>query len=162
MAMLTKDQKTELAERLSLPFGSVSLLCDGHHVALVVERCKGFKYRVMTYVDGCFKGQWMLPKDGAEPAPETKFLRKSVRPNLSPTKRKVWEKAMGKRYVKSDPYCSGSVTIYMPDWSCGKSAINHLCKVCESVELPADPALSLMDLAKQMTDDVAAMNLQPL
>ncbi|MBA5605856.1 hypothetical protein H3H36_10840 [Duganella sp. FT3S] len=133
---LSKEQKQELTDKLSMPWGSVELLCDGRRVSLQVRRFKQMTYRVMTYVDGVFKGAWCM----AEPAvPEHKFMRKLVRPNLSPAKRKEAEKRLGKRYVAKDPYFSGSVTVYLPDWSSGKTAINHLCKVCESVEVaPTD------------------------
>lgn len=132
---LTKEQKEELARELSTPWGHVRLNCDGTRVSLAVERYKGLSYRVMTYVEGFFKGEWMFVKSGASPAPEAKFLRKSVRPNVSPAKRAKLEKALGKRYVQTDAYFGGVQTVFLPDWSSGKAAINHLCKVCESVEI---------------------------
>jgi hypothetical protein len=132
MMKLTKEQKAELAAKLIHPWDSVALVCDGYRVDLHVQRWKGMSYRVMTYVNGFHKGIWYSDK---EAHPEQKFLRKSVRPNVSPAKRIKLEKALGKRHVKNDPYWSGSVTLYMPDWASGKAAINHLCKVCESVEI---------------------------
>ena len=136
---LTKEQKTELAAELSHPWGSIALVCDGYRVDLQVQRWKGISYRVMTYVNGVHKGTWFSAK---EEHPEQKFLRKSVRPIVSPAKRIKLEKTFGKRYVKNDPYWSGSITLYLPDWASGKAAINHLCKVCESVEIapPKDVA----------------------
>lgn len=86
----------------------------------------------MTYVDGVFKHAWAMSNPSV---PEHKFLRKSVRPNVSPVERKRIEKELGKRYVAKHTFWSGSYTIYLPDWSSGKAAINHLCKVCESVEV---------------------------
>lgn len=135
--MITKEQKAELINQLSSPWGTVTLMCDGYRVALQVQRMKGaMTYRVMTYVNGSFQGKWC---SSTETLPEQKFLRKSVRPILSPAKRIKLEKTFGKRYVKNDPYWSGSITLYMPDWASGKAAINHLCKVCESVEIaPAE------------------------
>ncbi|NDP58026.1 MAG: hypothetical protein GZ090_01530 [Oxalobacteraceae bacterium] len=129
---LSKEQKEALAIKLSIPWGSVDLQCDGNLVQLRVERFKAMSYRVMTYVNGEFKGIWCLSGNAA---PEAKFLRKSVRPTVSPAKRKEMEKKFGKRFIQKDPFWSGSVTIYLPDFSSGKAALNHLCKVCESVEL---------------------------
>ena len=129
---LNKEQKEALALKLSTPWGSVDLQCDGYLVQLRVKRFKVMTYRVMTYVNGVFKMEWCAPKNEA---PEAKFLRKSVRPNVSPAKRKELEKKLGKRRVQKDPFWSGSITIYLPDWSSGKAALNHLCKVCESVEM---------------------------
>lgn len=129
---LNKEQKDEIVSKLSGPWGSVDLMCDGYLVSLRVERYKALAYRVSTYVNGFFKGTWCRGKD---PAPEARFLRKSVRPNVTPAKRKKLEKALGKRYVAKNEYFSGSVTVYLPDWSSGRAAINHLCKVSESIAL---------------------------
>jgi hypothetical protein len=129
---LTKEQKQTVIADLSQLFGRAKLRCDGFEIVLQVERFKGFKYRVMTYVNGEFSGKWISPKNEA---PESKFLRKVTRPNISPAKRIKVEKSLGKRYVAKHPYWSGSFTVYMPDWSAGSTAVNHLCKVCESVEL---------------------------
>jgi len=134
--MITKEQKAELINKLSSTWGAVALMCDGFRVDLQVQRWKGMSYRVMTFVNGVHKGAWF---SADKEHPEQKFLRKSVRPILSPAKRIKLEKTFGKRYVKNDPYWSGSITLFMPDWASGKAAINHLCKVCESVEIaPAE------------------------
>lgn len=133
---LSKEQKDSLSQKLSMPWGIVELLCDGRRVSLQVQRFKQMTYRVMTYVDGTFKYAWV--NGTGEPAPEAKFLRKSVRANVSPAKRKEYERQFGKRFCKSHDFINGSTTIYMPDWSSGKAAISHLCKVCDSVEI-AEP-----------------------
>jgi hypothetical protein len=154
---LTKEQKDDLAETLALPWGCVSLRCDGYLVSLSVRRVakNTLTYRVLTFVNGSFSGAWCLEKNAA---PESKFLRKSVRPNLSPVKRQKLEKALGKRAVAKDPYWSGSTTIYLPDWANGKAAINHLCKVCESVEpISADEArVELAGLSRPEAREAAA------
>lgn len=130
---LSKDQIEVLAKDLSHPYGrGVKLLCDGYTVHLVVERYKGMTYRVMTYVNGVFKGTWFSSKNAH---PEQKFLRKLVRPLCSPAKKREMEKIMGKRHIKNDPYYSATHTSYWADWANGKAALNHLNRVCESVEL---------------------------
>lgn len=150
---LSKEEKEELVGKLSSTWGAVDLMCDGYLVSLRVERYKELSFRVTTYVNGFFKGQWMRGKD---PAPETKFLRKSVRPNLSPAKRKQAEKTLGKRYVAKDPFWGGSVTLYLPDWGSGRAAINHLCKVCDSV------AVADKDEAAAIRADSAAAEASPV
>lgn len=133
---LSKEQKDELAATLDMPWGSIALLCDGYRVTLQVQREKGrMVYRVMTFVNGSFRGQWV---SGTETHPEQKFLRKSVRPLCSPAQKAKAEKAFGKRYVAKDPYYNAKLTYFMPDWASGKAAITHLCKVCESVEIAPD------------------------
>lgn len=134
---LTKEQKETLADTLSSPWGSVALMCDGYRVDLQVQRCKGsMTYRVMTFVNGNFLGNWC---SGKEAHPEQRFLRKSVRPVYSAAEKAKYEKAFGKRCVAKHPSFSATITLYSPDWVSGKAAISHLCKVCESIEIaPAE------------------------
>lgn len=130
---LSKEQKAELAAQLSLPWGNVELVCDGYRVALQVQRMKGgMTYRVMTYINGFFEHKWV---SGTKEYPEQKLLRKSVRPVCSSTEKAKAEKSLGKRFVAKSTYYSATITLYLPDWASGKAAINHLCKVCESVQI---------------------------
>ncbi|MFZ6687529.1 hypothetical protein ACO0K0_07260 [Undibacterium sp. SXout11W] len=129
---LTKEQKEELAQKLRLPWGRVELLCDGYTVTLNVERYKELSFRVVIYVNGKWDGKWF---DAKKEFPEQKFLRKSVRQLVSTAERKKAEKAFGKRAVAKDKFWSGSITIFTCDWLSGKAALNHLCKVCESVQV---------------------------
>jgi hypothetical protein len=138
---LTKEQKDKLADELNMPWAGVHLLCDGYRVSLQVQRSKGsMVYRVMTFVNGVFRGEWV---SGTETHPEQKFLRKSVRLLCSPAQKAKAEKAFGKRWVAKDPYYTAKLTLFMPDWASGKTAISHLCKVCDSVEIITDGAATL-------------------
>lgn len=129
---LTKGQRSVLEAELNNLYGSVRLICDGRAITLQVQRYSALKYRVMTFVDGKFEGGWTI----ANPvAPEAKFLRKSVRNLFKQSDKKAFEKRFGARAAKSDAYMNKTITIYMPDWPSGKAAINHLCKVCDSVEI---------------------------
>jgi hypothetical protein len=129
---MTKEEKADCIVKLSHPYGRVALLCDGRRVVLQVECYKTLSCRVMTYVDGRFSGEWISAQDSH---PEQRFLRKSVRPVYSSAVIRKMEKACGKRWVAKNPIFKGTVTTYMPDWPSGKAAMNHLCKVCESVEV---------------------------
>lgn len=144
---LSKEQKEEAAATLNRPYGLVTLRCDGYLVSLYVNRVgkKSMTYRVLTYVNGKFDGRWVSEKNAA---PESRFLRKSVRSNLTPAQRTKAEKALGKRYVAKDPHYSGSHTLYLPDWPNGKKAITHLCSVCDSVELLSE------DEGKKALDEI--------
>ncbi len=133
MKKLSATEKEKLISDLSFPWGKAVLMCDGRRITLEVRRSsKGMTYRVCTFVDGVFEYKWA---QGSTSFPEQKFLRKSVRPLVSPAKRKELERQFGKRRVQKDAYINGSVTLYLPDWSSGKAAINHLCKVCDSIQI---------------------------
>lgn len=135
---LTKEQKQELIDKLSYPWGRVRLLCDGYQIDLMVERDKGLAYRVVTYVNGSWQGKWI---SGKESHPEQKFLRKSIRPVVTKAERERMEKAVGKRCFKKmcaeEPYWTKTITLYDISWASGKAAINHLCKVCDSIQISA-------------------------
>lgn len=129
---LTKEQKEELIAKLNTPWGYAELLCDGVKVSLQVQRWKGLSYRVVTFVNGQFKGEWMLDKNQH---PEQKFMRRSERLVCSPKERAQAEKALGKRYVAKSPFYTGKIVTYYPDWASGRAAIEHLCRVCERIEI---------------------------
>lgn len=133
---LTKEQKQQLIDKLSFPWGRVSLQCDGHKIDLSVERGKGMTYRVVTYVDGRWEGKWISAK---ETYPEQKFLRKSVRSVVSKKDRDAMEKAVGKRHFKKmcaeKSLWTATITLYDVSWASGRAAINHLCKVCDSIQV---------------------------
>lgn len=136
---LTKEQKAALVVQLASPYGRVHLLCDGYEIILRVERAKGLSYRVVTYVNGSWQGKWC---SGRESYPEQKFLNRKETPLLSRSKKAEAEKIFGKRAIAKDPYLSKKIVSYDLSWPSGKAAINHLCRVCESVEivLPKDGA----------------------
>ncbi|MGO4380352.1 hypothetical protein AB4Z19_18905 [Pseudoduganella sp. RAF19] len=117
---------------LSQPLGVVILRCDGHEVTLTVQRFKAMAYRVMTYVNGKFNQAWCHPN---AKAPESKYLRKSVRQLYSAKERERAQKDYGKRMARSLGYFDSTYTLYLPDWPSGRSALSHLCQVCESVEV---------------------------
>lgn len=134
---LTKEQKSTLINRLDFIYGHVRLKCDGYTIDLNVERCKGLRMRVVTYVNGSWKGEWL---SGMNRHPEQKFLRKSVRQAMSQKQKASMEKAVGKREFKKMCNEPGSIwsktlTIYDISWANGRTAINHLCKVCDSIEI---------------------------
>lgn len=138
---LTKEQKQELIDKLNYPWGHVQLLCDGYQIDLKVERSKGMKYRVVTYVNGCWEGKWIMAE---EEYPEQKFLNKQVRPAASKKSKADMEKAVGKRNFKKvcaeNPYWTKTITLYNISWASGRTAINHLCKVCDSIQLAQQEA----------------------
>lgn len=129
---LTKEQKAAAIEKLSTTWGCITLMCDGYRVDLQVQRAQGLSYRVMTYINGMFSGAWT---DAEKPTPEQKYLRKVTRPLYRAKDKALAEKVFGKRAIATDPRYSKTMTWWMPDWASGKAAINHLCKVSESIQI---------------------------
>lgn len=130
--LLSKQQKEELSARLNVPFGRVQLICDGYEITLCTERWKGMTFRVITYVNGVWKGIWI---SSVNQHPEQKFMRRSERSLCSPKHRAALEKIMGKRRAQKDSYLNAKLITYHVDWASGKAAINHLAKVCDAIEI---------------------------
>ncbi|MFZ4539271.1 hypothetical protein [Propionivibrio sp.] len=135
---LSKEQKDVLATKLQNPWDSVRLLCDGYIVDLQVSRVRDLRFRIMTYVNGSFKGVWVC---GKVPLPEYKFLRKVTRNLYSSTQTAKHIKAFGVRNAKK-LFPQKTFVTYLPDWPSGKTALNHLCRVCDSVQLAEDAEAS--------------------
>lgn len=133
---LTKEQKDRLIEDLDHPWGNAELICDGYRITLQVERIKPLVFRVVTYINGQWRGEWSL---GNKEIPEQKFLNKKTHRACTPSFKAKMEKIFGKRAVAKDPYYNKTFVTYDISWPSGKAAINHLCRVCESVEI-APPA----------------------
>lgn len=129
---LSKEQKDKLAETLSTPWGSATLICDGFRIGLQVQLAKAMTFRVVTFVNGVWKGDWC---SGTSEYPEQKFLNKRTHRAVSPAIKAKMEKIMGKRALAKDPYYSKTFVAYDVSWPSGKAAISHLCRVCESVEI---------------------------
>ena len=129
---LTQEQKKLLIEKLSSPYGFVELRCDGYTVTLCVERAGNLKYRVATYINGEWRGEWFSNK---KQFPEQKFMRKSVRPLHSASFKASMEKILGKRRFAKDESFKKTITTFFPDFASGSAAIGHLCRVCDAIEI---------------------------
>ena len=92
------------------------------------------KLLVATYVNGQFKGAWMMPKDGVE-YPEQMFLNKKIIRAYSTKKKADLIKKFGKKLANELFNLDKETFYYTPIWASGKTAINHLLKVCKSVQV---------------------------
>lgn len=129
---LTKEQKATLIADLMLPWGRVELLCDGDRITLAVQQAKPLVFRVVTFVNGEWRGEWCF---GTKEFPEQKFLNKRTHRVYRPAYVKKMEKIFGKREVAKNPEYQRTFVTYDISWPNGRAAINHLCRVCESIEV---------------------------
>ncbi len=132
---LTKEEQSVIEQNLSYPFGGAKLICDGNIIDLRVQRYKGMTYRVSVYVNGCWKGEWLSAQNSH---PEQKFLRKSERSVYSPAMKAKLAKVYGKKKVEKDPEFNKKLVFFFPDFANGKSALRHLMKVCDSVQIASE------------------------
>lgn len=140
MPTLSMDQRKALATQHSNPWGNLHLLCDGRRITLQMHRSSAPKltYSVMTYIDGEFKGIWM---SGKEDRPEHKFLRRIEKRIHPEAKIAALEKKHGKRLVaECHPDARETIVSFFPYWDTYLAALNHLCRVCDSVQVDEEAA----------------------
>lgn len=129
---LSKEERQKVEEALSHSWGRAVLKCDGYEVTLSVQRVRKLSYRVATFVNGEWRGEWL---SGRQQHPEQKFLRRSERAFMTPSMKAKMVKIFGKRAAAKDPLWTRKIVMFYLDWASGKQALAHLLKVCESVEL---------------------------
>lgn len=130
---LTKQNRSDYERRLTFLYSELKLHCDGYDVTLQVHQVK-MKLVVETFVDGVFKGEWMIPKEG-EVIPQRQFLNKKIIRAYSLQKKADLIKRYGKKRAYEIFDLDAERVYYSPTWSSGKTAISHLLKVCKSVEV---------------------------
>lgn len=130
--MLTKDQKAFILKKLESQMNTIELNCDGFKIWLSLERCK-MRLVVAIYINGWFKGGWLLSK---EPCPEAKYLPIKRRAVYTAKQKAQIIKALGKREAKKAfPNLDDVYEHRGAFFSSPKAALAHLIKVSETIEL---------------------------
>ena len=132
---LTKEQIEALAQNLSFPYHFVKLVCDGYTVDLGVsaKTKTGMSFHVVMRINGTIKGAWLGSKNTH---PEQRFLNKRTRQLFNKAAIERFEKSLGKRRAKQFMIeHQETIVSYCFTWPSGKAALNHLNRVCESIEI---------------------------
>lgn len=122
-----------IAQELSFPHGFVGLQCDGYQLTLAVVCVGTLKYKIGFYVNGVFKGKWLL-----EDCEERRrfFCRREVflhRPKLRAELIKIYG---GKRAAKSKvAEVNQKFTSYRSHWDSVASLRRHLEKNNKDIHL---------------------------
>lgn len=133
MKTLTKAQKDFAIERLKSQWQQVKLKCDGYTVDLQLVQVKNTKLAISVYVNSYFKGVWFTKPDEHV---ESKFLPIITKAFYSSVEKKKIIKAFGKkRAYENFPSLDEKIHYKGTHFSTGRAAINHLVKVCDSIEL---------------------------
>jgi len=122
----------EIKDALKDLGGSVTLLADGHELALRKVH-NGKKIYVVVYVDGYLKGKWTTVEDQKPVHPEARFWRpmKSAlyKKKDYPKLKKIFGKAEADRKV------TPRVVAFMPDFGTEGAAVTHLKKHFPDLEI---------------------------
>ena len=130
MTTLTKEDIEKITAELALPWGYVSLRCDGFDVTVAVVRTGTLKYGLTVYIDGFQKGKHIL-EDCEE---RRRFLRPATRYLYSPKDRQKIIKECGKRMAKRIGV-DKSFTIHSHGWLSARTMLRHFLTNNASVEL---------------------------
>ncbi len=130
MATIDKETKEKILQQLKLGYGQVTLKCDDDEICLKVERLKGLKFVIGVWINGQIKGKWIADNT----CHEHKYMRKTERFAYKADFRKKAKTALGVRRFKAEGF-DKKVIVTMPWFDSGVSALRHLCKVCEKIEV---------------------------
>lgn len=139
---LTKAQIEDLSQRLSVAWGYVKLKADGDEITLRVERAKPLRYRIVVYINGEWKGEWVSGKNSH---PEQKWLNKRKNSLFTPAEMKRFEKIFGKREAAK---MQKEFFTYDISFASGKAALQHINRVATEVTILA-------------TDDLGGSEIEP-
>jgi len=128
---LSKEQKALAIEQLTSQFKTIRLKCDDYEITLKLERFQ-MKLIIAIYVNGVIKGIWST-KPGEHP--ESKFLRTCSRSCYSAKQKALIIKEVGKRQAIKHFDINKKFEYKLPYFNTAQSALNHLVKVSNSVEL---------------------------
>lgn len=135
---LSKEQKAFIIKELNNQMSVIKLNCDGFEVSLSLERVQNFKLAIGLYVNGFMKGSWIIRPDDYH---ESKFLPIRTKSKYSPKIKQQIIKIWGKRRAyKEYPDLDEKIEYKGSHFSSARSALNHLNKVSESIELLTEVA----------------------
>lgn len=139
---MTKEEWKQVEAALGWPYGTAKLHIDGFEVALGLARAAPLKYVITSYINGHFKGDWLIT-DCEE---RRRFLRPVTLHLYTPKKRAELLKRFGKRRLKEWGIdLDRTSTCYRWDWTSFAALRRHLVANNERIELiTADIAGALL------------------
>jgi hypothetical protein len=133
--MMAEEDWAEIEKKLGFPWGRVKLMCDGYELTIDVQMVKPLRYMLMVYVNGIFRGEWLLT-DGEE---RRRFMREHRACALKKKERDFWKKnnqRLPKKLRVLDP--DRKFSWWEPLWSSFKQLKAHLIKNNKEISLVRD------------------------
>lgn len=119
---MTKEEWKCAKERLSRPFGQVTLLADGYEVTLQLRMLRGmFRNGILVFVNGNFKGKW-LTEDCEE---RRRFLAQRERPVMDRKQIAKYNKMPKKLQKELKDYREQKYTQYATHWTDWNALVRH-------------------------------------
>lgn len=128
---MTKEEWKRCQEALKSFYSIVKLNVDGYEVGLRLERVDTYRNKIMVYVNGGFKGKWLI-EDCEE---RRRFLRKMEKSLITAKQKKDLNKLPKKFRKEHEELFNRSYVYYEPYWTSFNSLKKHLINENESIEL---------------------------
>ena len=128
---MTKEEWKQAEEALTHFFRPVELKVDGYDITLILERVGVYQNKIMVYIGGEFRGQWMV-EDCDERRRFLQEHRHSLLNHKEKAKFKKLPKRMQKELQEKYPMQYSSFT---PQWSSFRALKKHFCANNQSIEL---------------------------
>ncbi|MEA4825057.1 MAG: hypothetical protein VB130_00250 [Clostridium sp.] len=128
---MTKEEWVKVEKALQSLYSIVELKIDGYKVALKLERLDTYKNAIAVYINGEFKGKWLIE----ECEERRRFLRKREKSLITPKQRKDLNKLPKKFRKEHEEWFNRSYVYYEPWWNSFNSLKRHLISENESIEL---------------------------
>jgi hypothetical protein len=131
---ITKATWTAIEQRLSNPYGRVELLADGYRIAVNVERYKALSWKLVVYINGEIKFEW-LREDSEE---TRKFWRRRERFLHQKKYRddmKKWLKSRDEWKRDMAQKAHATLVVWDPAWPNAKVFCRHIRKTCTDIRL---------------------------
>lgn len=128
---MSKDEWSRVQEALKSLFSIVKLKIDNYEVALSLVRVDTYKNAIAVYVNGVFKGEWLV-KDCEE---RRRFLQRKERSLLSPKEKSSWKKLSKKMQKELSEKYDKKYEFYSSHWTSFNALKKHLISNNASIEL---------------------------
>jgi hypothetical protein len=130
---MTKNEWLQVEQQLSSPYGCVELNVDGYRLLLQVRQCKPLKFMIFPYVNGEFKGAWLI----SECEEQKRFLRPRKVPIYKPAAKKRMTDGLSKSAIKRmwGDRLDETLTTFEWGWPTFGALQRHLVANNKSIEL---------------------------
>lgn len=162
---MTKDEWMQAEKRLSWTGARIKLDCDGYDLSICRERYHAMRDCLTVYVNGVWKGEWLV-QDCEErrrfAAPLKRYYHRpkmhaAMKANRAKQPRYILatvDKALGKL---ADP--DATFTIYSPVWGSFKRLRQHLVKNNKQISMAKEEAAAIS--VKSVTNPMLAFGPGP-
>ena len=129
---MTKEEWDEVQRHLTFPGTTVHMKIDGYDISAQLQRhtSTSLKYDIMIYVNGYFKGEWMVNDCEIR----NRFYCKRTHDTMSRKDKERLKKA-SKAVKKLVEEHGHKYDIYYPYWTSFRSMKSHFIKNNSSIEL---------------------------